>query len=122
MHVNPNKTLHGISRPEGVDIMEKTGDDVSLITTSADGTKMNFYCVEQLVEDIPVLTAQDMHEFKQKQREEERGKRKRKAKEGFFGDLLSDEDEEREENEGESGSDQQNGISDGEKSDLDERN
>uniref|UniRef100_A0A914GUI7 Vacuolar protein sorting-associated protein 51 homolog n=1 Tax=Globodera rostochiensis TaxID=31243 RepID=A0A914GUI7_GLORO len=88
LHVNPNKTLCGIPRPGGVDVLAKTADGTSLITTSADGTRLNFYSTEELVKDIPALTAQDMRGFKRSQREER--KRKRADEDGFFGDLLSD--------------------------------
>ncbi|KAL3103113.1 hypothetical protein niasHS_002299 [Heterodera schachtii] len=118
LHVNPNKTLCGISRPGGVDILAKTTDGSLVVTTSGDGTRLNCYSAEELVKDIPMLTAQGMRAFKSRQREERKRKRANTT-DTFFEDLLSDsqrrdEEDERDEEEEERGDGEEEERGDGE--------
>ena len=90
MHVNPNKILGGIPQPDGVDLMTKTADSSLLLVTSADGSKIRAFGLPRIVRDVPILRAQDMHKFKQREKEER--KRKRLDEDDFFKDMLSDDD------------------------------
>ena len=69
--------------------MAKTSDLAFLLVTSADGTKLNAFKLEDLVRDVPFLRAQDMHKFKEKEKDERR-QRLSKVTE-FFKDMLDDE-------------------------------
>jgi len=68
IHVNPNKILKSLESDGGIDLMMLTKDkDLStIISVGSDFSKLKFTDVYQLIEDIPVLTAQDMHKFKKK--------------------------------------------------------
>lgn len=71
--------------------MVKTTDFEFLLITSADGTKLDAFNLEDLVQDVPYLRAQDMHEIKDKEKQE-RIQRSPKVTE-FFKDMLDEEDE-----------------------------
>uniref|UniRef100_A0A914KTS7 Uncharacterized protein n=3 Tax=Meloidogyne TaxID=189290 RepID=A0A914KTS7_MELIC len=92
MHVNPNKSLGGICYPDGIGLMVKSSDLSFLLVTTADGTKLNAFKLEDLVRDVPYLRAQDMHKFKEKEKEEKK-QRLTKVSE-FFKDMLDDENDE----------------------------
>lgn len=90
MHVNPNKILGGIPQPDGADLMAKTADSSLLLVTSADGSKIRAFSLPKIVKDVPILRAQDMHKFKQREKEER--KRKRMNGDNFFKDMLNDDE------------------------------
>lgn len=100
IHVNPNKSLGGICYPDGIDLLAKTHDLSFLLVTSADGTKLNAFKLEDLVRDVPYLCAQDMHKFKEKEKE----RRLSKVSE-FFRDILDDENGEVEQDDNSEGKD-----------------
>jgi len=72
--------------------MVKSSDLSFLLVTTADGTKLNAFKLEDLVRDVPYLRAQDMHKFKEKEKEEKK-QRLTKVSE-FFKDMLDDENDE----------------------------
>nr|AFG25449.1 y44f5a.1 [Meloidogyne incognita] len=92
MHVNPNKSLGGICYPDGIGLMVKSSDLSFLLVTTADGTKLNAFKLEDLVRDVPYLRAQDMHKFKEKEKEENKQRLTKVAE--FFKDMLDDENDE----------------------------
>jgi hypothetical protein len=55
------------------------------LVTSADGTKLNAFKIEDMVRDVPFLRAQDMHKFKENEK-----KQRVSNVTDFFKDMLND--------------------------------